>query len=52
MGKGNLGAPLVGLHIGAATVDDNMQTPQKPETRTTTRPSNSTSGYLSEQNKK
>ena len=35
------------LHIGEATVENSMEISQKLKNRTVTRPSNSTSGYLS-----
>ena len=45
--KGNLGALLVGMQTGTATVEISMEVPQKIENRTATWSSNSTSAYLS-----
>ena len=33
--KGNLLAPLVGMHIGAATLENSVEVPQKMKTRPT-----------------
>ena len=41
---------FVGMHIGAATVENSMEVPQKTENRTTIQSSISTSGYLHEDN--
>ena len=48
--KGNPRALLVGLYIGASTMENNMEVPQKIKNRTTVRSGNSTPGYLSEEN--
>ena len=40
-------ALLVGLQTGAATLENSMEVPQKTENRTTLRPSNCTTRYLS-----
>lgn len=48
--KGSRGALLVGLQIGAATMDNGMQVPQKIKSTTAIWPSNPTSGYLSKGN--
>ena len=40
----------VGGNVNAATVKNSMKVPQKIKNRTTIRSSNSTSGYLSEEN--
>ena len=42
-------ALLVGLKIDSATMENNMDIPQNTKNRTTISPSNSTSGYLSEE---
>ena len=44
--KGSLCALLVGMQIGAATVESSVEVPQKFKNRTI---SNSTSGYFSEE---
>lgn len=49
--KGNPNTVLVGLLIGAATVENNTEITQKIKNRSTTQTSNTTSGYLSEENK-
>ena len=41
----------VGIETGIATTENSVGVPQKTKTRTTTWSSNSTSGYLSEENK-
>ena len=40
---------LVGLQIGAATMENNMEFPHKINDKTTTWPINSTSAYLSKE---
>ena len=45
--KGNPQALLVGMQIGAVTMANSMEVPQKNKIRTTLWPSNSTSGYAS-----
>ena len=40
-------AVLVGMQAGAATPENSVEVPQKIENRTTLRPSNCTTGYLS-----
>ena len=45
----NLCTLLVGLQISAATMKNSIQVPQKIKHRTTSWPSNSTSGYISEE---
>ena len=47
--KGNPSALSVGLKIGAATKLNRMELPQKIKNGTALRPSNSTSGYISEE---
>ena len=47
--KGNTHALLAGLQIGAATMENSMEVPQKIKNKTILRPSNSTAGYLSEE---
>ena len=44
-------ALLVGMEIGAATMENSMEIPQKTKNRTTITSSNSTPGYLYEENK-
>ena len=44
--KWNPSALMVGMIIGAATVESNMEVPQKVKNRTPMSPSKSTSGYL------
>ena len=46
--KGN-STLLVGLQIGATTMENYIEVPQKTKNRTVLWPSNSTSGYLSEE---
>ena len=43
--KGNPPTLLVGMQVGAATLENSMEVPQKVENRATLRPSNTT-GYL------
>ena len=45
--KGNPDVLLVGTEIGAATMENGMVVAQKFLNRTTIRPSNPTSGYIS-----
>ena len=45
--KGNPSALLVGLQIGAATVENNMEFPQKTKNGTAFRPGSSTAGIIS-----
>ena len=47
--KGNLPVLLVGLYIGAVTVENSLEDPQKVKNRTTIWPRNSTPGYISKQ---
>ena len=49
--KGNPCALLVGKQIHTATMVNSMEGPQKTKNRTTIGPSDSTSGYLPEENK-
>ena len=49
--KENPCALLVGISIGAATVANNMEVPQKTKNRTTILSSNTTPGYIPEKNK-
>ena len=42
---------VAGTVIGTATMENSMEVPQKIKNRTTIQSSNSTSGYLSEENK-
>ena len=49
MEKKNPSALLVGVQIGAATVENSMEIPQKIKNGTALGPSGSTSGYLSEE---
>ena len=44
--NGNTYALLVGMQIGAATVENYIQTSQKTKNRSSKQPSNSTSGYF------
>ena len=46
MEKGKSLALLVGMHVGAATLENSMEVPQKAENRATLQPSNDTTGYL------
>ena len=48
--KGNPGALLVGMQIGAGIMENSMEIPQKIKNRTAIWPSNSTPGYLSKEN--
>ena len=41
----------MGMQIGAATVENNMEVPQKTDNRTTLQSNNPTSGYLPKGNK-
>ena len=50
MGSGNLCKLLVGKYIGAATVENSMEHPQKLQNRTPIWPSNSTLEYISQKN--
>ena len=45
--KENNFALLVGMQTGAATLENSMEVPQKIKSRTTLRPSNCTTRYLS-----
>ena len=47
--KGNPGALLVGMQIGAATVESSVELPQKIRNGTVLWPSDSTSGNISEE---
>ena len=49
--KGDSDALLVGMQICAVTIENNMETSKKYKNRFTTGPNNSTSGYLSKENK-
>ena len=49
--KGNLYALLVQIWIGAATMENNIEVPQKIKSRTTIWSSNFTAGSLSEGNR-
>ena len=49
-GKGNPCVLLVGMYIGTATKENNMEFPQFIKNRTTIRSSNSTPGYITEEN--
>ena len=49
--KRNPPALLVGMYIGAATMENSTEVPQKIKKRTTMRSNNPTSGYISEGNK-
>ena len=44
--KGNPPAPLVGMHTGAAALENSMEVPQKVKDRATLRFSNCTTRYL------
>ena len=44
--KGKPTALLVQMHLGVATMENNMKVPQKTENRTIIGPSNPTSGYI------
>ena len=44
--NGNPGTLLVGIEIGAATVEDSTEVSQKVKNRTTTRPGNSIPGCV------
>ena len=48
--KGNPGKLLVGKYVGAATVDNSVEVPQKIKNGSTIWSTNSTSGYLPEGN--
>ena len=48
-GKGGPHVLLVGMQIGAATVESSMEMPQKIKNGTAFRPSNPTSGNISEE---
>ena len=48
--KGNPWTLLVGMKIGAATMENSMEVPQKTKNRTAIWSSNSTPGYISEEN--
>ena len=45
--KGNPPALLVGMETGTASLENGVEVPQKIKNRTTLRPSNCTTGYLS-----
>ena len=49
--KGSLRALLVGRYIGAISVENSTEAPQKPKTRTAVRATNPTSGHLPSGNK-
>ena len=49
--KGNSSALLVGMQIDAATMENSVKIPQKIKNRTIIWPNNSSSGYLSKENK-
>ena len=49
--KGNPPTLLVGMYIGAATVEDSMEVSEETKIRTTVWLSISTSGYISENHK-
>ena len=49
--KGNSYALLVGIQTGIATMENSIEVPKKIKIRTTIQSSNSTSGYLSKENK-
>ena len=42
---------LVGMQVGAATVENSTEVPQKVKNRATLRPSNCTTGYLPQRDK-
>ena len=44
--KGNPPTLLVGMQVGAATLENSMEVPQKVENRAKLGPSNCTIGYL------
>ena len=48
--KGNLPTPLVGMKVGAATMKNRMEVPQKTKNRITIWSSNPTSGHISRWN--
>ena len=48
--KGNHLTLLVGMYIGATTMENSMEVPQKTKNRTTIKSSNSISGHLSREN--
>ena len=50
-GKGNPPALLVGMSTGEAAMENNTEVPQKIKNRNFIQSSNSTSGYLSKENK-
>ena len=50
MERGHPCAFLVGIYIGAASMGNNIEVSKKINNKTTIWPSNSTSGYLSEEN--
>ena len=47
--KGNSDAPLVGIQVGTATLENSMMIPQKLKNRTTTWSSDFSPGYLPEE---
>ena len=47
--KGNSDAPLVGIQVGTATLENSMMIPQKLKNRTTTWASDFSPGYLPEE---
>ena len=49
--KGNTFALLVGMQTGTATLENNMEVPQKIKNRNTLQPSQSTSGYFTKAKK-
>ena len=49
--KGNPGTLLVGMWIGAATMENSMEVPQKPKNRTTISSGSPTPGYISKETK-
>ena len=49
--KGSPCALLVGMQVGAATMENNMDIPQKIKNRTTIQSKNPTPRYLSKENK-
>ena len=48
--KGNPGASMLGMQIGATTMENSMEIPRKIKRRSTMWCSNSTSGYIAEEN--
>ena len=48
--KDNLPMLLVGMQIGAATIENSMEVPEKIENRATIQSNNSIPGYLSKEN--